>query len=779
MQMWHACSIRALIAGIMIAASPSSLRAETTGEAYQRLAQGISGLTYGDFLWQRPHSHYCESNPDLKSSWEHIDQAMGVKTSLAELTELAKHPEPKVRTLAMMRLYNMEEPAALRVIFSRGDDQANTFPARNFVSQDHDSNRMLLDSTPVTVGKLASMMLKQAGFPPFEMDDSAIGGMIEDWTGWYQYLYLRATGNTCPIRAERTPKMAAVRRKIDALPPTTRAWMLLAIGTIDLHTNEDRDPREKLAPLFATEEELITAAKQLGPDALIAFLRDGSRTGLRDPKCNGPKDDRGFILDHAGEVFRKQDAKPLKSMGELIAAADADPERAAQLIHEELDRCGNERRGYGQGKAIAALLDLCGDRETDFITQWFYEGLRKDDPSSEQQQFISELRRRKPKEWRKTLRGIVAHPGFERLDKFPLAYFAGLTTLLGGTRIPTSQDNRNLPLPQVRNSLRAYFGLPEVGYHWLEERIESVKPPVMTVKLPINAEFFELSPDGSILAAVPWVEPVRLFSTKDGKPLGELAGDGQVRAVHFDRTQGRMRTLNNDGWLQTWDIATTKGISRTQSGILNGYQAIFSKSGDFLIYSDLGFMAIDLNHGKSRWKIETNARGSRTSRLSPDDCRVAIIDGKTIRFFDAATAKPVATLEGHADVTSRAGFSPDGTVFMSWAGDDKIIIWNGNTGEFQREFACPSGRTIWCLCAMDSGHFACPTEQGQIALFDMKTGIATQAFSHSPEISKPLRCVIKALQITADGRKLIGLVDYSTGKPGQFETYIECWDLAK
>jgi hypothetical protein len=115
MKIWRARSIPALAATVMIVAYPFALRAEITGDAYLRLAQEISSLEYSDFIFQRPCC-WCESNPDLKTSFEHLDQAMAVKTTLAELSELAKHPEPKVRTLAMMRLYNMEEPAALRVI---------------------------------------------------------------------------------------------------------------------------------------------------------------------------------------------------------------------------------------------------------------------------------------------------------------------------------------------------------------------------------------------------------------------------------------------------------------------------------------------------------------------------------------------------------------------------------------------------------------------------------------------------------------------------------------
>ena len=118
------------------------------------------------------------------------------------------------------------------------------------------------------------------------------------------------------------------------------------------------------------------------------------------------------------------------------------------------------KSSYSRGKALAALLDLCGDRESDFIVQIFFDVLSGSD--SEQRAFIRELERRKPKEWKITFRKIVDHSGFEHLDNLTVVYFAHLTAQLGKTSIPTYKDNRNLPIPDVRKRLRAYFGLPEV-----------------------------------------------------------------------------------------------------------------------------------------------------------------------------------------------------------------------------------------------------------------------------------------------------------------------------
>ena len=776
--------IQVVIAGCSFAAFITGLHAESTGEAFQRLARGISYLTYGDVLWQRTPS-YFKDDPDLKTSWENYQQAMAVMTDLAELKILASHPDSKVRTLAMMRLYNMEEPEAFRVIYGRVSDDAETFPSRSFLTQISGTDRMQLESKPCTVAKVANLMLEQAGFPLRWLGDPATGGSIEEWTGWYEYLYRRATGRTSPIPKNRVPKMAAVRRKIDALPPVTRAWMLLAVGTIDLDINEGRDPRVHI-PLFATEEDLIAAAKQLGPDALLAFLRDGTRTGLRDPKGDDASKGRGFIIANAGDLFRKEDADVLMAMDLLVAAADANPELASDRIRQALAGWETDKSIYydQRGDALAALLDLCGDRESDFVVRTFYEEPWATARSNAEDAFIRELGRRKPKEWKKTIRGLVGHREFERLNDgtvFGLARMVGI--LEGGDIVNWNPTRGTIYVTAVRNTLRQHFGLPLVTYRPLEERIESVKPPVLTVKLPIAPEFFELSPDGAILAAVPREGHLALFSTTDGKALGTLASQGEVRALHFGRSDGRLMTLNRERLLQTWDIATANEISRTQSDTLAiYYDAIFSSSGEFLVSSPhQGYAVIDLASLKPRSQIEMRTRGNGMFRLSPDDQQLAINDGfgKTIRFFDIGSAKPFATLEGHADVPLSAAFSPDGEIFVSWANDGKIMFWNGKTGAFLREFTHSSGLFPWLVFTADSKHTLCSTKQRQFAKFDVQTGIATHAFAHSPELGRMDRIRPTPPRISMDGKKLVGLTQVSTGKRDQFETYLECWDLSQ
>jgi hypothetical protein len=421
--------------------------AETTAEAYRRLAGGIAYLPYRDVLWvQVPSPQHLKDDLELKRSWENYQQAMALPASLGELTELAADPEPKVRTLALMRLYDMEDPVAFRVLYTRLDDSAATFPV---CENDELIHRMVVESKPRTVGGLARLMAEQAGELRNHPDDPAL---LDQTVGWYRYLYYRATGGDLPIPQERAGKRAALRSKIDRLPAPTRDWMLLALGPIHLDINE-WNPRAPI-PLFATEEELLAASKELGPGALLDFVRDGTRLGLREKprKFNGAEKDRNFILAHAGQLFRGQDAEALAAMGQRVAAVDADPEQAGRLLREELKQEKSEDR---QGIAAGAMVDLCGDAESEFIAQWFYQASER-----AHLEFINELGRRNPRQWRKAIGAIAADPQFERLERRTLYFLTDLTTKWLGSETPASKPD--LSMPALRNLQRTQAGLPQV-----------------------------------------------------------------------------------------------------------------------------------------------------------------------------------------------------------------------------------------------------------------------------------------------------------------------------
>ena len=54
---------------------------------------------------------------------------------------------------------------------------------------------------------------------------------------------------------------------------------------------------------------------------------------------------------------------------------------------------------------------------------------------------------------------------------------------------------------------------------------------------------------------------------------------------------------------------------------------------------------------------------------------------KTARVWDAATAKPLATLQGHTDRVDSATFSLDGKWIVTASGDKTARVWDAATGQ--------------------------------------------------------------------------------------------------
>jgi WD40 repeat protein len=71
-----------------------------------------------------------------------------------------------------------------------------------------------------------------------------------------------------------------------------------------------------------------------------------------------------------------------------------------------------------------------------------------------------------------------------------------------------------------------------------------------------------------------------------------------------------------------------------------------------------------------------------SAAFSPDGkCIVTASMDKTARVWDVATAKQIAILEGHEDTVFSAAFSPDGTQIATASEDESMRIWNAATGQ--------------------------------------------------------------------------------------------------
>ena len=238
---------------------------------------------------------------------------------LPALAALLKHPDPKVRTLALGAIFQREDGRDLPLLAGLIDDPALTFTnLHESMSQMGGPEPMAEVENAQTVGLVAREMLAYWGVPnngrPVRMGygdgfkaDITSNDFAAYWqkysgreqaASWFAVRMKRATRETDPILPEYRADIDRVISDIQALPTPDDLWIQFYVLA----------PGNQFTTGLVPDDALIAVAKKLGPDALLRFLQ-------RQPVCADPdlrldKDDgifvriSNFILDHSDKLLR-------------------------------------------------------------------------------------------------------------------------------------------------------------------------------------------------------------------------------------------------------------------------------------------------------------------------------------------------------------------------------------------------------------------------------------------------------------------------------------------
>jgi hypothetical protein len=147
---------------------------------------------------------------------------------ISDLEALTAHRDPRVRTLALVYLFDKGDPKLLPLPFKLVDDPGPTFPARTPVAYIASSPRPTafseIPQTPQTVGSVADRMisfyLERAGFSYGSHGNGSCLGFPDYWTqrkdrdylaSWFAVELDRATQGTSPTPGDRGLAFAALR----------------------------------------------------------------------------------------------------------------------------------------------------------------------------------------------------------------------------------------------------------------------------------------------------------------------------------------------------------------------------------------------------------------------------------------------------------------------------------------------------------------------------------------------------------------------------------------
>ena len=135
---------------------------------------------------------------------------------------------------------------------------------------------------------------------------------------------------------------------------------------------------------------------------------------------------------------------------------------------------------------------------------------------------------------------------------------------------------------------------------------------------------------------------------------------------------------------------------------------------------------------------------------------------KTVRLWDVASGKSIATLSGHSDYVRSVHFSPDGKMLASGNSDNTVRLWDVASGQ---SIATLSGHTNWVWSvhfSPDGKTLASGSGDNTVRLWDVASGQSIATLSGHTES-------VYSVHFSPDGKTLASGSDDKT---------VRLWDVA-
>ena len=261
-----------------------------------------------------------------------------------------------------------------------------------------------------------------------------------------------------------------------------------------------------------------------------------------------------------------------------------------------------------------------------------------------------------------------------------------------------------------------------------------------------------VSSDGRQIISGSGDNTVKIWEMESGKLLHTLLGHGSaVSSVAFSSDGSRALSGSYDGTVRIW--RTTDG---SQIGRLTGHSAgassvVFSPNGLQLASGskDKTVSLWNIATGELLASF-TGHKGSVNSvAFSPDGTRVASgSEDHTIRLWGIVTGKETACLEGHSEPVRSIAFSPDGLRLASASGpafseyvsedkkrDNTVKLWDVATGKEMASFVGHK-ESVGCVTFSPDGlRLASGSKDGTVKLWDAANGDVLATFNGPNEIT--------------------------------------------
>ena len=784
--------------------------ATETDDRLLAISKELPFISVGEFLVNREPRDYSGADK-VTAAWKILQRLNAPDWEIGELVKSSEHSDPNARALALLALVAKERqefvPVAIRLV----NDPAPTKPEQYEPGGRRAGERSVI-TRPLTVAGVARRALYLVGFPEVSQRDDGTSTLAEppdwwaqrkdnsEWLGWYGFLAHRLRRGVLGWSYASQPELKKFQDRLKALPPTTRAWALLALSD-EIYFMDGRWHDH-----YASEAEMLTAVKALGADALMEFLKSGERQGHKHPRLDAGSGGKRFILQHTEELFEAGHAKGLMDLKLFIAAADADPRLLREAVAAAMATHTLSIQSSERGRAMATLAALGDASDRDRAVKWFYEESNADIGSTPQSAFIRELERRQPRDWREVVRQIVAHPGFDQLKPMDVTYLAIAVGKLGGEHAIADGRYYRGTEELVRKRLREQFQIASVAELELATPKELADKPEWSIDLGALGHRLAISPDGKHLAVgMDRQEPLtgmRVLDAANGQERFRTNLPGGPAEVFFVGTNAQLvGTAMHGRQLALWSGKNGETSSLQLPAFVLFWPALTGLRA--VGFGTSSFAWLEFPSLTKRWGQPRRMRLPPHVAIAPDGTWIAVHDGwePKIDILETGKGEKRGTLIGHAANPRKMVASPDSQMIASVGDDNRLIIWNAATQKvilrllgkrepltrggvvgFDRAPIPDGAATMWgplAFSADSKSFFACPENGvlGRYSVADGKPQFGLKLPGHR----------IEDAVASADRQLVFVMIRKALPSPGgerfdhqtQWTSRVECWRLPR